>query len=164
MARKSLILKYDPLQKEISQEYRPRCELICWQLAEASRRQSRPKTGRRNIAIKRSEKMQLLFQNLVDLLRLRGDLPVMLQKVVFLIPASKVRMIITPTTSSCIQYYKIDESHIGAVGVFPLISRCPQRSIVVKRWNHPLSSDHVYDSLIFSNVVLHLFLDVCIVF
>ena len=108
--------------------------------------------------------MQFLLQNLVDILRLRRDLPLVLQKVVFLIPASEVRMIITPTTSSCIRYYKIDESHIGAIGVFPLISRCPQRSIVVKRWNHPLSSDHVYDSLIFSNVVLHLFLDVCIVF
>ena len=108
--------------------------------------------------------MQLLFQNLVDLLRLRGDLPVMLKKTVFLIPASKVRMIITPTTSSCIPYYKIDESHIGAVGVFPLSSRCPQRSIVVKRWNHPLSPDHVYDCLVLANVVLHLFLDVCVVF
>ena len=164
MARKSIIIQYDPIQKEISQEYRPRCELVCWQLVETSRRQSRPKTRWRYITIKRTEKMQFLLQNLVDILRLRRDLPLVLQKVVFLIPASEVRMIITPTTSSCIRYYKIDESHIGAIGVFPLISRCPQRSIVVKRWNHPLSSDHVYDSLIFSNVVLHLFLDVCIVF
>lgn len=53
---------------------------------------------------------------------------------------------------------------VSSIRCFPLIPRSSQRSVEVGHWNHPLSPNHTNNGLIFPYVVLHLLLNVRVVF
>ena len=58
----------------------------------------------------------------------------------------------------------IKQSIICSISIFPFVSGRSQGSVVVEGRNHSFSSYHVYYCLILTHVVLHLLLDVSVVF